>query len=251
MFSSLRSTAQQDLVVNVTTDYDMFIKHDGNRKVNELNLNKLVKSMKKKTLISPIIVNENLEVIDGQHRLAALEKLKQPVYYVKISGYGLPEMQILNSVSKNWTSDDFMESYIDLGYEDYKRYKEFKVRYGFGHTETAAILQNKKSDPGSNSKIRGGEFKTGDFKIGNYDYAVECAEKIEMVKPFYSGYKRRVFIYAMMRLFDNSNYNHSVFLGKLSYQSASLVDCVSTEQYLLLIEEIYNYKNKNKVSLRY
>lgn len=246
MFSSLRTTAQPDLVVNVTTDYGMFIRHDGNRKVNELNLNRLIKSMKKKTLISPIIVNENFEVIDGQHRLAALEKLQQPVYYVKVYGYGLPEMQILNSVSKNWTADDFMDSYIDLGYEDYKKYKEFKLRYGWGHTETSAILQNRKG-----TDVKNGEFRTGEFKIGDYDYAVECAEKIEMVKPFYAGYKRRSFIYAMLRLFENPNYNHSIFLGKLSFQSASLVDCVSTEQYLLLIEEIYNYKNKNKVSLRY
>jgi hypothetical protein len=251
MFSSLRTTAQPDLVVNVTTDYGMFIRHDGNRKVNELNLNRLIKSMKKKTLISPIIVNESFEVIDGQHRLAALEKLQQPVYYVKVYGYGLPEMQILNSVSKNWTADDFMESYIDLGYEDYKKYKEFKLRYGWGHTETTAILQNKKSSVGSGDRFKNGEFKSGDFKIEDYDYAVECAEKIEMVKPFYTGYKRRVFIFAMLRLFGNPNYNHSVFLSKLSYQSVSLVDCVSTEQYLLLIEEIYNYKNKNKVSLRY
>jgi hypothetical protein len=246
MFSSLRTTAQPDLVVSVTTDYGMFIRHDGNRKISDLNLKRLIKSMSKKTLIRPIIVNEKFEVIDGQHRLAALEKLQQPVYYVKIYGYGLPEMQILNSVSKNWTADDFMESYIDLGYEDYKKYKEFKMRYGWGHTETIMVITNKK-----HKICTGKDFNTGEFKIGDYQLAVDNAEKIEMVKQFYSGYKRRNFIYAMLRLFENSNYNHSVFLGKLSYQSASLVDCVTTEQYILLIEDIYNYKNKNKVSLRY
>jgi len=245
MFNSLRTHAHSKLVVDVTYDYNIFIRHDGNRVINQANLSRLIKSMNKKTLINPIIVNENMQVIDGEHRLLALQHLNQPIYYIVLEGYGLSEMQILNSVGKNWTNDDFMDSYIDLGYEDYKIYKAFKLRYGWGHNESLALLSC------DNNRSQSQTFKNGDFKIANYNLAVDAAEKIEIVKQFYAGYRRRNFLYAMQRLFKNENYNHSVFLSKLLYQSTSLVDCVTVDAYILLIEEIYNYRNKNKVSLRY
>jgi hypothetical protein len=40
-------------------------------------------------------------------------------------------------------------------------------------------------------------------------------------------------------------------MHKLRIQPSALVDCTSTEQYRILIEDIYNYKNRNKINLRY
>ena len=45
--------------------------------------------MKKKYLVSPILVNEKMEVIDGQHRLQAQKELNLPTYYIKNKGYDL------------------------------------------------------------------------------------------------------------------------------------------------------------------
>ena len=55
--------------VKETKNYSMFTTIGGNRPLNELHLNRLKKSMEEELLISPIIVNEKHEVIDGQHRL--------------------------------------------------------------------------------------------------------------------------------------------------------------------------------------
>ncbi|XCY65795.1 ParB N-terminal domain-containing protein [Streptococcus iniae] len=62
-----------------TTNYDMFNFSKFNRNVF------LTPEMLKQAelgFVSPIIVNENLTVIDGQHRLTACQQLGLPVEYI-------------------------------------------------------------------------------------------------------------------------------------------------------------------------
>ena len=54
-----------------------------------------------------------------------------------------------------------------------------------------------------------------------------------------------------MRLIKNENYNHSQMIHKLSLNPSVLVDCANTSQYVLLLEDVYNYKSRNKTNLRY
>ena len=54
-----------------TNDYNTFKVMPGNRPVNKLHVRRLSKSMEEKHLMSPILVNEKMQVIDGQHRLEA------------------------------------------------------------------------------------------------------------------------------------------------------------------------------------
>jgi len=94
------------------------------------------------------------------------------------------------------------------------------------------------------------KFHDGTFKVNNLNLATEYAEKIMMVSQYYDGYKRRAFVYAMLDLFNNPDYNHAEFLNKLSFQSVKLQDCTTSEQYLFLIEDIYNYKRNKQQKVR-
>ena len=228
-----------------TTDYFLFKTLDGNRQLNTLHLKRLIKSMEKSALFSPIIVNENHEVIDGQHRLEALKSLKLPVHYIVIRGYGLREVQILNANSKTWNADDFMNGYCDLGFKDYITYKEFKDNYGFDHNSCMTLLAWGTS--GKNVK----DFYEGNFKILDIETAKDYAEKISLLKEFYAGYKRRSFILAMTTLLKNEDFSFVEFIAKLKLQPTALVDCKDITQYKMLIEEIFNYRRKPKVNLRY
>ena len=59
----------------VTKDYHKFSFLKGNRAINIRHLNNLITSIKEKDLKMPIIVNEELGVLDGQHRLKAYQTL--------------------------------------------------------------------------------------------------------------------------------------------------------------------------------
>lgn len=231
--------------VHTTTDYFLFKPIDGNRNKNLLHINRLKKSMAENYLFTVITVNENYEIIDGQHRFEVIKELQLPLHYIICHGYGLKEVHILNQLAKTWNADDYMEGYCALGYKDYLKYKEFKLKYGFGHQECMAILG------GTQAGVVNIGFYSGQFHIKNYNLSCEIADKIFLAAPYYDGFKRRSFVGAMVSLLKNKNFDYTEFLQKLKAQPTALMDCTSVANYIALIEEIYNYRRREKVNLRY
>jgi len=231
--------------VKMTNDYGLFSFISGNRDINDYQLARLTKSIDEQYLQVPIVVNEKKQIIDGQHRFEAAKKLNEPVFFIELPGLRLKEVHRLNTNSKNWTANEYMNGYSRLGYPDYVEYKQFKSEYGFGHNETMALLKGATRSGGTlvNS------FRDGVFKIEDYNEAVRKADKITMVGKYYDGYKRRAFVYAMLDLFRNPDYNHAEFLNKLSFQAIRMIDCTNVGQYMMLIEDIYNFKSRNKIRL--
>lgn len=232
--------------VQVTTDYTVFKSLRGNRKMNELHLQRLLNSFKEQQLVSPITVNEKMEVIDGQHRLYCSRKLNLPVYYIVCTGYGLNEVHRLNASTKDWTAGDYMEGYCSLKKPNYILYREFKEKFAFGHNVCQAILSG--STTGGRVQQK---FKKGDFEIPNLNESTKIAEKILEVSPYYEGYNRHRFVLAIIQVLKHKNFVFDEFISKLKIQRTALTDCVNAEQYLEVIEKIYNYKRAVKVSLRY
>lgn len=233
--------------VLLTNDYSKFSYISGNRDVNDMHIKRLKESMQEKYIGVPIIVNEHHQIIDGQHRFQSARELNKPIYYIKVGGLKLPDVHRLNTNTKNWTCDSFLDGYCKLGKEEYLLYREFKERFGFGHNETQTLLTSKSRMGGSTNQ----KFKDGTFVIDDYHGAVIRAEKINMCSKYYEGYKRRSFVYAMLDLFERDNYSHAEFLNKLSFQSVKLQDCTTVDQYLILIEEIYNYKRSKSNKVRF
>lgn len=230
------------LEIMETMDYNLFSKFKGNRDVNLLHVSRIAKSMQEQYLAKPIDVNEKYEVIDGQHRLEACKQTKNPVYYIVHKGWGLKEAHRLNANQKNWTTEEYLKGYCDLGLKDYKEFNEFKNSFSdFNFTVLLAVAL------GRNEKPTGGDlssFKNGEFKFKDKKGAERKLNKLMMIKPSYEGYKNTVFAWAIFAAIKNSEFIFQEFITKLSYQSTKLVDCINTKQYLMSIEDIYNYKRR-------
>ena len=233
--------------VCTTNDYKMFSKMSGNRDINIAHKNRLKKSIEEESLCVPIIVNEKFQIIDGQTRYECWKELKKQIIYTKVKGYGLSQVQRLNSNIRNWSLKDFTDCYCDLGNVQYIKYRAFKNQYGFDDYSSIALLQANHSGSGANFRF----FRTGKFKIKSYKDACINAEKIMKVGEFYDGYKRRGFVFALLHLFKNPKFSLDQLLKKLTYQSRKLVDCTNKEQYIALLQEIYNFKQSKKVNLLY
>jgi hypothetical protein len=229
--------------VKETKNYEMFKYVNGNRQTNNLHIKRLKESMSKEYLVSPIIVNENNEVIDGQHRLQVVKELKLPVRFIVCKGYGLPQVQRFNQNSKNWGGMEFINAYADLGYDDYKYLIDFMYDHDLSHAVAASLLSDQEK---INEKI-----KDGEFKINQKSRANIIADWINILKTMFAPASQRNFVRALLSLYKNDNFNFSHFVGKLTLQPTSLVPCTNNTQYITLIEDIYNYKNRNKVNLRY
>ena len=250
--------------VNSTNDYSKFKIMKGNRNVNKLHVKRLKESFKEKYLLTPIVVNQDYEIIDGQHRFQAAKEMNLPVNFIICNDYSLKEVQLLNTNMKNWKKEDYLNAYCDLGYPSYLKFREFMYDYpDFGLSAVEVILtQNIASAKHRSSKIFKSEsnkkgsyairyFQEGDLEIPDYDLSVEHAEKILMLKPYYDGYNRALFVRAIIGIFRIEYYSHSRFIARLSSNPNALEHCSNITQYKLMIEDIYNYRSREKVSLRF
>jgi len=247
-----------------TNDLTGFKTIKGNRPPNPQHVKRLAISIQENGLLqNPIIVNEDMEVVDGQHRLMAARKAESSIYFIIVEGYHLQQVQVLNLNQKNWTKKDFMNGYADMGVAAYVKLRDFVNKNNdLNMTDCIAICANNLSSSSSsiNQKYRKGSdrvfniveiFEEGTWLGGDFDLAQRNADKIYMVKPYYNGYNRSTFVQALLGMFRIDEFDFTQFIKKLSIQGGKLIDCTSVTQYRLLIEEIYNYKSRDKVNLRY
>lgn len=238
-----------------TNDYSLFKTLEGNRIVNKLHVKRLKQSFQNAYLLSPILVNEKYQIIDGQHRFEAAKELKLPVNYVVCKKYGLKEVQILNTNMKNWKKEDYLNAYCDLNYPNYLKFREFMSKYPeFGISTSETFLTQYLGN--RNEVIEGIEthmryFEEGNLPIPDYNASCDAADKILMIKPFYTGFNRRMFVIAMVGIFRLEHYSHAKMLDRLAANPSVLQDCSNVSQYKLMIEEIYNFRSREKVSLRF
>lgn len=244
--------------VRETSDYKKFKHIDGNRQVIDSHVLRLVRSFEQRYLVRIIIVNEKFQVIDGQHSLEGAERTGKPVRYVVVPGYGLKEVQIYNTNVATWKKSDYLQSYADLGLEPYLLMQEFMNDYpefGIGATEVILTQLYRGSNntvstaPGKKLTVK--TFEEGGLEIPDYEQSKLIADKILEFKPFYQGFNRLVFVRTILTLLKHPAYNHKQMISKLGYQSTKLVDCSNVEQYKMLLEDIYNFRQSKKVSFRY
>ena len=246
-----------------TNDYSMFKTLDGNRNLQKLHVARLKRSFSESYLFSPVLVNSRMEIIDGQHRIEAAKELNLPVRFIILNGYGLREVQIFNTNMKNWKKEDYLKGYCDLKYPEYLRFRNFMRRFpdfGISASERILLLQ------AGTSPVRGNfdglrtpsgraygvkYFEEGSLSIPDYDRSCDIALKILMLKPYYDGFNRSVFVAAMLGILKLEQFSISELLAKLKYNPTGIQHCNDVTQYKLLIEDIYNYKRREKVNLRY
>lgn len=138
---------EKQKTIQNTKDYSIFKKLEGNRPVVNRRVNKIIASIQNVGYItSPLIVNEKMEVIDGQGRLEALEQLKMPVEYIIHPGIGINECIAMNINQGNWSLKDYIESYAIRGNKSYQRLEQLIKEYPLANLDviaTAALRINK------------------------------------------------------------------------------------------------------------
>ena len=227
-----------------TKDYNQFKFLANNRDINKNHVKKLAESMKERRLVSPILVNELGEIIDGQHRFEAQKSLKMPVPYIIQNGYKEKEAQILNINTSNWTLNTWVKFYCREGIKDYIIYKDFKKKYKFENEQCCILLTG---------YYKRQTLVEGFLKITDYNNAIRKAEMMWQIEPYFSkdGLTDRMFCRAMFECFKNKEYDHSQFIKKLKWQGNSLKKCRDKRDNLRMIEDIYNRKNmaENRIRL--
>lgn len=237
-----KTKTTENVEVNQTTDYKLFQDVKGNRSIFKPHLNRLIEAIDKKNLLpqNPIIVNEKMQVIDGQHRLKAAEALGLPIYYIVLKGATLEEVVVNNANNRQWGTHDYMESYIAMGRKEYMILKEFANEYRISVPIARLILEGNYEI--KNNGIR--SFKDGKFVIKDYEEADRIASLITEVRRHSpdSAWSHRSCVRALALL--QEKLDPKLLTNQLERYQLVVTRRNSVKEYLRQFESIIN-ANKN------
>lgn len=232
-----------------TKDYTIFRNIDGNRKIIPAHVEKLAAAIERKNLLKyfPILCNERMEVIDGQHHLMAAAKLGYEVTYEVVPGLTLDDVMSINTHSKGWSTNDFIDTYIQLGKKDYDVLRSFVRHYGISASMAARLL----GSASDGSKDIMATVRNGNFRALRQDHAHRIATQLVDLglHADFNTRADRPLMDTLQSLDRNNSFEFDRLVAKLSLSGQKLTKRATSKYYLLEIEELYNFNAKTKVEL--
>lgn len=237
-----------------TISYNIFKKNKSNRDINEKNVKRLMDSIQSQNLLhlAPIIVNKNMEIIDGQHRLEAAKRLGFEIFYIIEENIKNESMQLFNTNQSKWTLYDYINFYSQENYEEYIKLKNFMFK---NKIDLCIALRMCGIPRGGKEQLK---FKRGSFKFPSPMEELEMLDKLSNMKTFISyvsmklmGEKKFLssptFTKAFFYFMNNKQTDFKLFMKKLPYRLDLLRPCSREVDFLTIFKEIYNYKNHNPI----
>lgn len=235
-------TNTQANVIRVTTDYDQFNLMTANRDTVRSHIEGIKKSIEKNgnfTQFSPILVNEEMEIIDGQHRFTALKELGLPVHFVVTRGSGVREAREMNKLNKGWSMLDWAKTYANTGYRSYQNFLVLVDEYTEEGLSPSVILEyaNGSYEKGMHANFRDGDFILPDQALkrvrANLDALLETIE----VEPIMRAASMSQALLVAMSV---PNFSLKRMVTKLK-EYPQVMNFQTRTDSLRHLEDIYNY----------
>lgn len=230
--------------IKVTNNYEIFKRLDGNRSTDNKRVEKIKKSILKVGYItSPILVNENMEIIDGQGRFEALKQLQLPIEYIVQNNIGIKECVAMNVYQTNWKVADYINSYADRGVESYVYIRNLMEQFNIPNISIIAVATL------GVSVFNGDLLRAGLLEITQEQYD-KAKKKLEFFKEILEGYNdiSRINLFVKGLLYCTEI--EGIDLNRLKEKSLETLEygklppIPSIEETIQFIEEIYNKNSK-------
>lgn len=233
--------------IKSTTNYEMFKKLEGNRATTVARVNKIKKSiMTVGYITSPILVNENMEIIDGQGRFEALKELRLSVEYIVQPGLNVKECIAMNIYQTNWKVVDYIKSYAAKGNPDYLRLTSLMSEFPL--VATTEIMAIALFEIGRFDALK---VREGNLEITDEQYEA-AREKLQFVYPVAEEYKNitriRLIINAMLYCLYIPEIDKYRLKNKVIsvLETGKIPPIPTVDEAMQFMEEIYNRNSKRE-----
>jgi len=247
------------VVVYVTEDYSRFKVLDANRAILPLHVKKLAASLLKKNLLKyrPILVNEKMQVLDGQHTLQGAMLAKERVWYVIAVGMELQDIYLIQTTRKDWVLANHFHFWAALGNDLFKKIMDFC-------RTNRLTVTNFLSLSGADSGRHFDKIRQGIFRINADEVFPFILEKLQYIKTVVDKVKIHAkhevgkappheyaeslgFTKALTLLLDCKAFNRELFLKKIVPRSHKIRHCGSIGEYFEMFKEIHNTSNPDPI----
>ena len=238
-------------IIRKTQAYADFSFLDSNRKLNEKHVQALVKSLEEHDLLedNPIIVTQDLVVLDGQHRLEAAMRLGLPIYYKISTKMGEGDIAIFNSTSSDWKLQNYLEFYVNKGLPAYVTLQNFCQEHGLLPYNGIGLMNGNSAQPGG-KEVK--SFERGEFSITDREHAEKIINYINDFSEIMPYSKSKAFMNALVRISRLPFYNHEEMLRKSKQQRDRFgIKYNDVRSWLNLLEEVYNFHRPAKDAVNF
>lgn len=240
--------------IRKTRDYNIFKKHENNRAIDKTNLNRLMFSISAQNMLEfqPILVDGQMRIIDGQHRLEAAKLLGIEVYYQVNEETTHQDIVLLNAYQKQWKTEDYINYYISLGNENYRKLQEAADRRSISITELLEVAKATNNSSKGESLKNGSFTFFGDKEMEKIDDILDKLEKVyetigryvAEAKPIMTSHRLRR---ALCAILNRPETNFEVLIQKLTLRAEHIRMCTTYVAYYSLLRDIYNWKNQKPI----
>lgn len=238
--------------IHKTTDYDLFKFRDDNRaSIKPYHVKNLIASIKTRDLTEykPITINQDYEILDGQHRFLACRKLNLPIYY-QITENATPKDLISLNVNMSWNIKDYFNYWCKQHSLEYLKLEKYLKENNCQLTSYLSFHS------------KGKRFRDV-FKNGKYVHDTTIDEKIQLYEDTKQIIKKYSNLMSKDKYFITSN-RFCMGLGRLlalpgfdgehwKNQLKRYSDFVSikptVELYYKTFLKVYNYNQKVKIGI--
>lgn len=188
-----------NIKVMETDNYSQFKKLLGNREVTQSRINTIKESILRIGYQpSPILVNEKKEVIDGQGRLAACEKLNLPIYFIEKKGLTIDDCISMNKKMESWKIKNYINSYTERKFPAYIKLSDDLKEYKPLTWEQLLVIKGRGTGPSVQEALKDGKLQYIGLDYIERERARWICALIPYIKD--SGFSRSATIDTLIRL---------------------------------------------------
>lgn len=236
-------------MIKKTKDYEIFkFRQDNRERIIQGRVLSIANSIKARNLLEfrPILVNEDMEIMDGQHRMLAAKMLDVEIYY-EINKKMNPSDIILLNNAKSWGINDYLNFYCKNDYQEYIKLHYFMTANNLSLKVALTLTMGKQRE--ITEAFRGGKYEfKGEIQPGALKVCWDTINYIKRMNGFSSYTHSARFWNALLKIALHRSFNPDKWLSNLEKMVERFKPKATSEDYMLLMLEVNNWHNTMKIS---
>lgn len=225
-----------------TKNYEQFKILDCNRSLNRNHINQIKKDITALGYLEglPILVSENMEIIDGQHRFIACKEMGLPIIYQVVPGSVREIIPVINTTQKKWKIEDYVNFWSKTSYNpNFMRLLNLSKEENINITTILTISKGSSLGGDYLAKVKQGDLKfTAEDTLKVRSFVIKFHElcKALRLKP------TTKLCSALVQLSAYPNFKWSTLISKARNHRTLAYNCRTKEEFIVMLKDLYNYK---------